>query len=406
MVEKIGPYRIEGEIGRGGMGVVYRATDPRLDRAVALKALPDDLAADPDRLARFETEARTLAALNHPNVAGIHGLEEAEGRRYLVLVLVVGETLAELLARGPLPLDQTLDFAIQIASGLAAAHEAGIVHRDLKPANVKVTPEDKIKVLDFGLAKANAGAFDSGGSAPDSPTMSAMAPHSPTLPGMIMGTAGYMSPEQARGKEVDRRSDVFAFGCVLYEMLTGSGPFAGETVTDSIGAVLHREPDWSALPAGLPSRLRLLLERCLAKDRDRRLHDIADARIEIEDLKAGGGDPEAGAVARKRPWTAIALAFAMGAVLAAGAVWLAVRPDAAPRPVRRFELSGMGMPIDSFQGIALSPDGSKLIFRARDGEGNEQLQMRSFDTFDLESLPGSESGWLPFFSPDGTRVGV
>jgi serine/threonine-protein kinase len=403
MVESIGPYQVEGEIGRGGMGVVYRATDPRLDRAVAIKALPADLAGDADRLARFEIEARTLASLNHPNVAGIHGVEEAQGQRYLVLELVEGETLAELLARGPLPLDQALDLAVQIASGLEAAHEAGIIHRDLKPGNVKITPQDKAKVLDFGLAKTAEAAQASSGGA-DSPTMSGAARLSPTLPGVIMGTAGYMSPEQARGKPVDKRSDIFAFGCVLYEMLSGAGPFGGETVTDSLGAVLHREPEWSKLPVNVPPRLRLLLERCLSKDRDRRLHDIADARIEIEDLRAGGGEPAPRATARTRPWV-LAAAFVAGLALAAGTMWLALRPASDPRPVRRFELSGMGMPIDAFQGLALSPDGSMLIVRARDEDGNEMLQVRSFDTFELEPLANSESGWLPFFSPDGQKIG-
>jgi len=388
MRDSVGPYRIEGEIGRGGMGVVYRATDPRLGRVVAIKALP-----------------RTLAALNHPNVAGIHGVEEADGQRFLVLEFVEGETLAEVLARGALPLDQALDVAVQIASGLEAAHEAGIVHRDLKPGNVKVTPQERVKVLDFGLAKAMETAPPTSGAA-DSPTMTAAARPSPTLPGMIMGTAGYMSPEQARGKAVDKRSDVFSFGCVLYEMIAGVGSFAGETVADSLGAVLHREPDWSKLPAGTPPRLRVLLERCLAKDRARRLHDIADARIEIEDLRAGRGEPGPAAVpgvTRSRRWAVVG-AFLAGAVLAAGATWQAFRPEPAPRPVRRFELSGMGMPMDAFQGIALSPDGTKLIVRGRDDDGTERLLVRSFDTFALEPLPGSEYGWLPFFSPDGQHV--
>jgi serine/threonine-protein kinase len=406
MVERIGPYQVEGEIGRGGMGVVYRATDPRLKRAVAIKALPADLAGDPDRLARFETEARTLASLNHPNVAGIHGLEEAAGQRYLILELVEGETLADLLSPGRLPLDQVLSIAEQMASGLQAAHEAGIVHRDLKPANVKVTPRDEVKVLDFGLAKSAEGSLASG-NPPDSPTMSAIAGHSPTLPGMIMGTVGYMSPEQARGKPVDKRSDVFSFGCVLYEMLAGNAPFGGETVTDSLGAVLLKDPDWSKLPDGLPARLRLLLERCLAKDVHRRLHDIADARIEIEDLRTGHGDPDdprPAEAARSRPWL-VAAAFVAGLALAAGAMWFALRPEPVSASVRRFELSGMNMPIDAFQGLALSPDGSKLIVRARDETGDEQLKVRSFDTFELQPLANSQGGWLPFFSPDGQKVG-
>jgi serine/threonine-protein kinase len=406
MFQRIGPYQVEGEIGRGGMGVVYRATDPRLGRAVAIKTLPAELATDAGRLARFETEARTLASLNHPNVAGIHGLEEQDGQRFLVLELVEGDTLAELLSRGRLPLDQTLAIAQHMASGLQAAHEAGIVHRDLKPANVKVTPRDEVKVLDFGLAKGVHGgaSLETSG---DSPTMSAVAGHSPTLPGMIMGTAGYMSPEQARGKPVDKRSDIFAFGCVLYEMLTGNGPFGGETVTDSLGAVLHREPDWSSLPDGLPPRLRLLLERCLSKNADRRLHDIADARIEIEDLRAGRGEQETVSptqVLKPRPWLAV-IAFVAGVALTAVAMALLLRPEPPSSEIRRFELSGMGMPIDAFQGLALSPDGSKLVIRARDENGEEHLQLRSFDTFELQQVADSQNGWLPFFSPDGQKVG-
>jgi serine/threonine protein kinase len=281
---EIGPFKIERELGRGGMGVVYLATDTRLDRQVAIKALPADLAAAPDRLARFQREAKVLAALNHPNVGAIHGLEQSEGHQYLILEYIEGETLADRLAGGPLAVAEAITIAKQIAEALEAAHEKGVIHRDLKPGNVMVTAEDVVKVLDFGLARTDDGSSSTTNDAvrPDSPTVVSPVRHSPTIPGVIMGTAGYMSPEQARGKSVDKRSDIFSFGCVLYEMLTGSGPFPGETVTDSLGAILHREPDWSMLPASTPRRVRDLLTNCLAKDRKQRLHDIADARLELE----------------------------------------------------------------------------------------------------------------------------
>jgi serine/threonine protein kinase len=235
MQDSIGPYIIEGEIGRGGMGVVYLARDTHLDRKVAIKALPDELSVDPARMERFEREAKTLASLNHPNIAGIFGLEEADGRKFLVLEYVDGETLGELIDRGPLPIHEAIELAGQIASGIEVAHEAGIIHRDIKPDNIKINSEGQVKVLDFGLARNDEGA-SSTGMMLDSPTMSQ---HSPTIAGAILGTAAYMSPEQARGRRVDKRTDIWAFGVILYEMLVGSSPFQGETATDSIGAVLH-----------------------------------------------------------------------------------------------------------------------------------------------------------------------
>ena len=273
----IGPYRIESLLGVGGMGEVYRARDTTLGRDVAIKILPRHFTADPERLARFEREARVLAALNHPNIGAIYGLEAASGVRALVLELVEGETLAVRIQRGPAPVTDALTIARQIADALDAAHEKGIVHRDLKPANIKVTPDGVVKVLDFGLAKAAAGERQS-------PTVTLGS----TQEGTILGTAAYMSPEQARGQAADKRTDIWAFGCVLYEMLTGRAAFPGDTVSDTIAAILERDPDWVALPATTPPLATRLLQRCLEKDPKRRLRDIADARDDLDDALAGG----------------------------------------------------------------------------------------------------------------------
>ncbi|MHC4976986.1 MAG: serine/threonine-protein kinase, partial [Planctomycetota bacterium] len=243
---QLGPYTIAREIGRGGMGVVYLARDTRLDRDVAIKSLPEHLATDPDRLARFEREAKALAQLHHENVAGIYGVEEQNGAKFLILEYVEGETLADRLDRGSIPPDEAIEIATQIAAGVEAAHEAGVIHRDLKPANIKFDGEGKAKVLDFGLARADESST-TGSSMSQLPTLTTPA-HTPTMAGVIMGTAAYMSPEQARGRKVDKRSDIWSFGVVLYEMLTGAGPFRGETVTDSIGAILHKDVDLNALP--------------------------------------------------------------------------------------------------------------------------------------------------------------
>ncbi len=277
---RVGAYEVIAPIGRGGMGEVYRARDLRLQRDVAIKALPEEFQRDSERLARFEREARMLAALNHSNVAAIHGLEEQDGARFLVLELVEGDTLAERLASGPMAVDEALAVAVQIAAGLEAAHAAGIVHRDLKPSNVKIRPGGSVKGLDLGLARSVEMTGTNRHSSL-SPTITTPA----TQAGVILGTAAYMSPEQARGKPVDKRTDIFSFGCVLYECLTGCQAFSGETVSDTLSAILRAEPDWSALPAATPPRVRDLLERCLRKDSERRLHDIADARIEIEEAR-------------------------------------------------------------------------------------------------------------------------
>ena len=271
---KFGAYEITGAIGVGGMGEVYQAHDTKLGRDVAIKVLPEAFAHDPERLSRFQREAKMLAALNHPNIATIYGLEQSNGTSYLVMESVSGETLAERVkGEGALPVEEALGIGKQIAEALEAAHEKGIIHRDLKPANVKVTPEGKVKVLDFGLAKAFAGeAADSNPS--QSPTLSAVA----TMQGVLLGTAAYMSPEQARGKAVDKRTDIWAFGCVLYELLAGKQAFAGDDITDILAAVVRAEPDWQALPAATPMQVRDLLRRCLQKDKTMRLRDAGDAR--------------------------------------------------------------------------------------------------------------------------------
>jgi serine/threonine protein kinase len=276
---RLGSYELGVQIGAGGMGEVYQAHDTKLERDVAIKILPEAFAHDPERLSRFQREAKMLASLNHPNIATIHGLEQSNGTSYLVMELVSGETLHERIKReGALPIDEALKVCIQVAEALEAAHEKGIIHRDLKPANVKVTSEGKVKVLDFGLAKAFAGdVVDSNPS--QSPTLSAVA----TMQGVLLGTAAYMSPEQARGKAVDKRTDIWAFGCVLYELLTGKQAFNGEDITDILAAVVRAEPDWQALPAGTPVQVRALLRRCLQKDKTLRLRDAGDARIEIQE---------------------------------------------------------------------------------------------------------------------------
>jgi eukaryotic-like serine/threonine-protein kinase len=313
---KLGPYEIVGVLGAGGMGEVYRGHDARLGRDVAIKILRSAVADDPDRLDRFHREARVLASLNHVNIAHVHGLEESAGVRALVMELVEGPTLAERIACGPIPIDEALALARQIAEALEAAHEKGIVHRDLKPANIKIRRDGTVKVLDFGLAKAGAGDAPS----PDltqSPTRI-----DATADGALVGTAPYMSPEQARGKPVDKRTDIWAFGCLFYEMLTGRRACRGDTVSDAIAAILEREPEWAALPAATPAGIRRLLQRCLEKDQKRRTQDIGDARIEIDDAMTRAGTPSAGRRARAtRPWLAALLGVLVIAAGAAGAAW-------------------------------------------------------------------------------------
>ena len=317
---RVGVYEVTGQLGAGGMGEVYRACDTKLGREVALNILPEAFVADADRLARFEREARTLASLNHPHIAHLHGFEETASTRALVMELVDGEDLAERIRRGPIPLDEAMVIATQILAGLEAAHGQGVIHRDLKPANVKIRRDGVVKLLDFGLAKALEGApasgVASGEDALNSPTITS--PAAMTLRGVILGTAAYMAPEQAKGKPVDRRADLWAFGVVLYEMLVGRRPFSGSDATEVIAQVLEREPDWTALPAQTPASIRRLLTRCLAKDRNARLRDSGDALLELTEPVP----TSIPAAAVDRSWWRVAIAAAAGTTLGA----LAVRP--------------------------------------------------------------------------------
>ncbi|HET6348603.1 MAG TPA: protein kinase [Candidatus Krumholzibacteria bacterium] len=402
---RLGPYEILSPLGAGGMGEVYRARDTRLGREVAIKSLPADFAQDAERLARFEREARLLATLNHPNIAGIHGLEDVGGTRYLVLEFVDGETLAARIARGAMPLDETLEIAGQIASGVEAAHESGVIHRDLKPGNVIITPSGQAKVLDFGLATS------SGATAPGSnPNLS----HSPTVTnqatraGVILGTAAYMSPEQARGKVVDRRTDIWSFGCIVYECLTGRQLYQGETVSDLIARILEREPDWSALPANTPARLRELLKRCLQKDPRERLRDMGDARLELETIAKGGsaaavatGASAGPGVGRRRMWfVVVAVAIATAIVTS-----LLTHGGNAPAPGFEFTL----VPPDGYTfalpaNPAVSPDGKTVVCSLQDSTANTFLAVRRLDRDEFRVLPGTSGASYPFWSPDGQNI--
>jgi Tol biopolymer transport system component len=393
-------YRIFEKLGAGGMGQVYRAEDTNLNRQVAIKVLPDIFSGDPERLARFEREAKLLASLNHPDIAAIHGLENAGGKRFLVMELVEGETLAQRIAKGPLPVDEALDVCRQIAEGLEAAHEKGVIHRDLKPANVKITPEGKVKILDFGLAKA----FQeqpSMGDISDSPTIT----EAMTQPGVVLGTAAYMSPEQAKGKAVDKRADIWAFGGVLYECLAGKRAFEGETVTETLAAVLTRDPAWDSLPPMTHRRARDLLRRCLKRNPAERLRDIGDARIEIEEAASGMHD-EAVAQAPVAPSTwRRTLAVAIGSMLLAGlaaglAVWSALRPGA-PQ-VTRFTIMPPAEAALSGASVAISPDGKRIAYASANGT---QLSVRALDALTPSHLTGLGAPTQPFFSPDGRWIG-
>jgi serine/threonine-protein kinase len=408
---KIGSYLIDSRIGVGGMGEVYRARDTRLGRDVAIKVLPPVFATDAGRLARFEREARLLAALNHPRIATIHGLEEFDGVRALVLELVEGPTLAERIARSPLGVGEALALGQQIGEALEAAHDRGIIHRDLKPANIKVLPSGDVKVLDFGLAKALAD-DDSGADMSHLPTVTAT-----EMAGLIVGTPAYMSPEQARGQAVDRRTDVWAFGCVLFNMLTGRRPFGGETLTDTIAAVLTKEPDWAAVPAAVPPNVTRLLRRCLEKDLKRRLRDIGDARLEIEDALA--------APVREHPSTdrRVSRRAAIGALVgaAAGATGMGMFAfrqgrNAPGREVMRFPISlpaGYLITSSFLSRVAMSPDGTRIACNAvRPNQGTAErgtstgaMLIRSIHEIEWQPLEGVSAG-SPFFSPDGQWVGV
>lgn len=408
--EHFAHYEILGPIGRGGMGEVFRARDTRLGREVALKVLPTDFADDPERLARFRREAKVLASLNHTNIAAIHGLEEEGGRLVLAMELAPGETLEARAARGAMAVDGVLDVALQIAAGLEEAHQKGIVHRDLKPANVKLGPDGRIKILDFGLARAFAGDEAAVGDPDASPTLTAAM----TNAGVILGTAAYMSPEQARGHTVDARTDIWAFGVVLWELLSGRRLFAGETVSDTLAMVLRGEPDWDALPSDLPPSLRRLVRRCLQKDRRQRLHHIADARIVLEEIARDGTSshlepsalslavPRAGRRASLTGWVAAAALAVVAAVLG----WQGLRHET-PMPSRpvRIDLtlpSGLWL-TDQRQSVTVSPAGDVIALSLADSTGR-RLYLRRLDDTRITPIPGTEDGATPFFSPDGKSI--
>ena len=412
-------YKITSALGAGGMGEVYRATDTNLHRDVAIKVLPPEVAQDPERLGRFKREAHLLAALNHPSIAAIYGLEEADGKPFLALELVEGEDLKERLARGAIPVDEALEIAKQIAEALEEAHNKGIVHRDLKPANVKLTPEGKVKVLDFGLAKAWAGeasGVNSGSAAlSQSPTLA----HTGTIAGVILGTAAYMSPEQARGKPVDKRADVWSFGVLLWEMLTGRSLFAGDTVTDVIAAVVTKEPDLDLLPPATPRAVRRLLGRCLRKDPRTRLPDIGAARIEIQDVLAGSADEPGGTAAGSDPTAAAEIrrlarqrwAWAAAFLLAAGlAGYLAAgRFTETPeiRPAAHFVIDPPeGRRVLPWGAPAVSSDGRQVAFATAGAEASlpGTLWTRPLDSMVGRELPGTEGAMLPFWSPDSRSL--
>ncbi len=396
---KLGSYQVTAPIGAGGMGEVYQSHDTRLGRDVAIKVLPEAFAHDSDRLSRFQREAKLLASLNHTNIATIHGLEDSGGTSYLVMELVPGETLAQRIKRdGAIPVEEALTIAKQIAEALEAAHEKGIIHRDLKPANVKLTPEGKVKVLDFGLAKA----FSGDASTEDignSPTLSQAA----TMQGVILGTAAYMSPEQARGKLVDKRTDIWAFGAVLYELLTGKKAFHGEDVTDILASVVKSEPDWSGLPEATPSPIRTLLRLCLRKDRRQRMSDATDVRIEIEEAIAApkdSGAAQAAPASTSKLLLAVATGLAIVAVVTSWALWRSTRPI--ERPLVRLDVDlGPDVSLGSSSGIdeIISPDGTRIVYVSQG-----RLFTRRLDQPNATELAGTQGANAPFFSPDGQWV--
>ncbi|MGH9590925.1 MAG: protein kinase domain-containing protein [Terracidiphilus sp.] len=443
---QIGPYQVIAKIGEGGMGEVYRARDTRLNREVAIKVLPRAFAEDPMRMARFEREAQLLASLNHPKIAAIYGLEESGPTRALVMEVVEGPTLAERIGRtsasarakagsaspaqeaaagsgakasarsgsagaarrNAIPLDEALPIAKQVAEALEYAHEHGVIHRDLKPANIKATADGDVKVLDFGLAKALS-PDEASGDISNSPTLSLAM----TEAGMILGTAAYMAPEQAKGKHVDRRADIWAFGCVFYEMLTGQKAFDGETVSDALAAVIKSEPDWSALPEDTPKVVRRLIRHCLAKDPKQRLHDMGDARLAIEETLSGA-DAETvttgSQIAKsKRSPLRRSLPWALGSaaiLLAASTAWLALRPKPRQNVIRFAVMPPEGSEFVSGGEMSISPNGRYVAFTARAGAaGPEALWIRSFDSLTAEQIPGTEAAETPFWSPDSRWIG-
>ena len=399
---RLGPYEVIAQIGAGGMGEVYRATDTSLRRSVAIKVLPDSVVGDTERLARFQREAEVLAAFNHPNIAAIYGLERSTATTALVMELVEGTTLADRISQGAVPVDEALSIAKQIADALEAAHEQNIIHRDLKPANIKVRPDGTVKVLDFGLAKAMEPAGAMSASLSMSPTITTPAM---TQAGMILGTAAYMSPEQARGKPVDKRADIWAFGAVLFEMLTGKRAFPGEDITDTLAAVVRAEPDWGALPADLPSALRAYLTRCLQKDPRQRVQAIGDVRLALtgafETAMPQRTTTATSATPRGRlVWMALLASAAV--VIVSLAVPTLQHLRETPPPETRTEIV---TPVtDQPTSIALSPDGQQIVFVASD-EGGSRLWLRFLATTTAQPLAGTEGATDPFWSPDSRAIG-
>ena len=407
--DSLGPYTVTAKIGEGGMGEVYRARDTKLDRDVALKVLPEAFTQDPDRLARFEREAKVLASLNHPNIAAIYGLEEADDTRALVLELVEGPTLADRIKRGPIPLDEALPIAKQIAEALEAAHEAGVIHRDLKPANIKVREDGTVKVLDFGLAKA----LDptSEGDPSQSPTLTAAA----TQMGVIMGTAAYMSPEQARGSVVDRRADIWAFGVVLYEMLTGRRPFEGSDVSEVMAGVIKSEPEWDALPEDLPLGLNGYLRRCLHKEPKQRLQAVGDMRLAMEGaFESPRSSSSIGRAIRPADsprfrWLMIGISGVLAAVTGL-TVWTLKPSPQSPVNLMRFAIAtseSAALRISpNTPDLAFSPNGTNVIYSGPGvGGTGSQLFLRPLDQVTGVPLRGTEGAISPFISPDGQWVG-
>ncbi len=408
---RLGPYEVTGALGAGGMGEVYRARDTKLNRDVAIKVLPDGLAADAERLARFTREAQTLAALNHPNIATIYGIEDpSAGSGHaagIVMELVEGDDLSHRLSQGAMSVDEALAIARQIIAALEAAHDLGIVHRDLKPANIKVRHDGTVKVLDFGLAKALAADGAGGaGNAANSPTLTARA----TEMGVILGTAAYMSPEQARGRAVDKRADVWAFGCVLYEMLTGKKAFDGEDATEIISAVVKSEPEWNALPAALPAHVRSVVTRCLLKDRKARIPDFSVVRYMLDEVIPSAGSPAAAPGPRRssRIWQA-ATAASVVTALVAGAAWY--RGRAVTPSVVTFEFSAphgttFASGVRSNAPVpVISPDGRTVAFAAQDAAGKQLLWVRAIDSLVAQPLSGTDDAAFPFWSPDSRFIG-
>ena len=402
--QTVSHYKITSKLGEGGMGEVYRAEDTTLKREVAIKILPEQFTQDDERLARFQREAQLLASLNHPNIAAIYGLERADGVRFLVLELVEGETLAERLSKGPLPVEEALEVSRQIAEGLEAAHESGVIHRDLKPANVNITPEGKVKILDFGLAKALEGEIPA-----------ADISHSPTRTGemtsagVILGTAAYMSPEQARGKPVDKRTDIWAFGCVLFEALTGRQEFGGETISDCIAKVLQKEPDWEALPEKTPWRIQDLLRRCLQKDPHDRLRHIGDAGIEVREALSEPFVVSPLAVEAPPPqssWRPVLPWALVGILTMVLLTWALIDSREAPHQTgtTHFLISSPEtLSINGFPSI--SPDGKQIVFSAADPAGKQSLWVRRMDSPILQRLDGTDRAGFPFWSSDSRFIG-